>query len=182
MAGDIIQFVGNNVTYGGDYAGNKYGSNFIGTCDFIAYGNIMSLLRETGFANLKTTRVTGQDYFYTFSDLFDGNYAHLKDVSDLQLPATQLSTSSYWYMFKDCTSITTAPVLPSPTSEYYGMFSGCKNLNYIKCLATDSPHDTSYWMNSVQTVKGTFVKAHGAVWSRGADGIPENWTVVEDTE
>lgn len=180
LVGDIIQFVGNNETYGGDYAGNKYGSNLIGTCDFIAYGNIMSLLRETGFANLKTTRVTGQNYRYTFADLFDGNYTHLKDVSDLQLPATELSTNSYWYMFKDCTSITTAPVLPSPTSRYYGMFSGCINLNYVKCLATDG--GSTYWMNGVQTVEGTFVKAPGAVWQRGVNGIPENWTIVEDTE
>lgn len=178
LAGDIIQFVGNNVTYGGENSGNKYGSNLIGTCDFIAYGNIMSLLRETGFANLKTTMVTGREYYYTFTDLFDGNYSHLKDVSDLQLPATQLSTGSYDYMFKDCTSITIAPVLPSPASEYTGMFYGCTNLNYVKCLATDG--GSSYWMSGVQTVKGTFVKAPGAVWLRGAGGIPENWTVVED--
>jgi hypothetical protein len=64
------------------------------------------------------------------------------------------------------------------------MFSGCTNLNYVKCLATDISADycTISWLDDVAP-EGTFVKdadmndweigpRDGAVW-----GIPEGWTV-----
>ena len=56
------------------------------------------------------------------------------------LPATTLVNSCYLQMFQGCTSLTTAPELPATTLAercYNGMFDGCTSLNYIKCLATD---------------------------------------------
>ncbi|MBQ6652043.1 MAG: hypothetical protein IJM81_01410, partial [Prevotella sp.] len=68
------------------------------------------------------------------------------------------------------------------------MFSGCANLNYVKCLATDISADycTTNWLGNVAAT-GTFVKATGMEnWTVGPDaddnvnGIPEGWTVVND--
>ena len=86
-------------------------------------------------------------------------------------------------MFENCTSLTTAPVLPARnliTYCYYSMFYGCKSLNYIKCLATSIPtsYCTSAWVRGVAST-GTFVKAASmSKWTTGEKGIPKGWTVL----
>ena len=85
-------------------------------------------------------------------------------------------------MFRGCTSLTTAPVLPATTltlSCYSHMFYGCTNLNYIKCLATDKSaiECTNSWVTNVAS-SGTFVKNSAASWTTGDDGIPSGWTVT----
>lgn len=58
------------------------------------------------------------------------------------LPATTMATYCYTSMFQGCTSLTSAPVLPATTLAnycYYAMFQNCTSLNYIKCLATNDP-------------------------------------------
>ena len=88
-------------------------------------------------------------------------------------------------MFINCTSLTTAPELPATTLVvrcYFDMFSGCQNIDYIKCLATDISASLciANWVTDVAST-GTFVKAAGMTgWSTGASGIPEGWTVVDD--
>ena len=84
-------------------------------------------------------------------------------------------------MFNSCMSLTSAPELPATTLAvgcYDSMFSGCINLNYIKCLATDiSAKDcTTNWLKSTAK-KGTFVKAEGVTWTEGDSSIPVNWDV-----
>ena len=80
-------------------------------------------------------------------------------------------------MFVGCTSLTTAPELPATTLEegcYSMMFEDCESLNYIKCLATSKPRFTTctgLWVRGVANT-GTFVKASGADWETGEDGIP----------
>ena len=61
------------------------------------------------------------------------------------------------------------------------MFKGCTSLTYVKCLATDKSADycTTNWMLNVPA-GGTFVKASGASWTTGNDGIPSGWTVNEE--
>ena len=103
-----------------------------------------------------------------------------------KLPATTLANQCYVIMFNSCTSLTTAPELPATTlaqSCYDNMFYGCTSLNYIKTMFTTTP-STSYtrnWVNGVAST-GTFVKNMNATWDvRGADGIPEGWTVELDS-
>ena len=102
------------------------------------------------------------------------------------LPATALENMCYNTMFQNCTSLTTAPELPATTMKpmcYYGMFQGCTSLNYIKCLATDisSFYCTSSWVSNVAST-GTFIKAADmASWTTGKDGIPEGWTVIDNS-
>lgn len=102
------------------------------------------------------------------------------------LPATTLSYGCYYQMFNNCTSLTTAPVLPTEKLVkecYYEMFSNCTSLNYIKCLATDISASicTTNWVYSVAST-GTFVKnANMSSWTTGDYGIPNNWTVEDNT-
>lgn len=98
------------------------------------------------------------------------------------LPATKLETLCYAAMFALCPNLETAPALPATTlvnSCYYGMFSGCTKLNNVTCLATNiSANNCTYgWLTGVAAT-GTFTKAGEMTgWSRGGDGIPEEWTV-----
>lgn len=131
------------------------------------YGNIMSLINPTGFAN-ETVLVDGSDETATTAN-FKNMFIRVKcvDASGLilpattltrycygfmfgggqalftqapELPATTLVDSCYHRMFDSCRNLTTAPELPATTLAdncYDRMFQNCTNLNYIKCLATN---------------------------------------------
>jgi len=121
---------------------------------------------------------------YTY--MFYGCTSLTKGPSSVGTSGTTMrnSESACTYMFSNCTSLTTAPELPAKTLIdycYEGMFSGCSNLNYIKCLATDiSASDCiSNWVNGVANT-GTFVKAPSMTgWTTGVNGIPTGWEVQE---
>ena len=90
-----------------------------------------------------------------------------KDCTSLttapELLATTLVTSCYSFMFQGCTSLTTAPELIATTLAsqcYYSMFNNCTSLNYIKCLATNISASNCL-TNWVSGVasSGTFVKS-----------------------
>jgi hypothetical protein len=89
-------------------------------------------------------------------------------------------------MFASCTSLTTAPELPTTTLVngcYSMMFKDCSSLNYIKAMFTTTPSTTytSNWVNNVAS-SGTFVKNSAAQWDvTGDNGIPTNWTVQTAT-
>lgn len=81
-----------------------------------------------------------------------------------ELPSTTLAEGCYEEMFRGCTSLIKAPELPATTLAvncYQYMFSGCSNLNYIKCLATDISA-TGCTSSWVNNVSqtGTFVKSN----------------------
>ena len=180
-AGDILQFYGNGITgYGGttDGASTKIEG---GTADFYAYGNIMSLLDEDGFAT-NTDFSTSTDT-YTFAFLFyDNTHLYSHPAKALELPATTLLEGCYYYMFYGCTHLTKAPVLPAATLVKYcyaNMFRGCSSLNYVKCLTTypgSGMNYTTNWLSGVPS-SGTFVKKSGVTWE---SGIPSGWTVTEE--
>lgn len=111
--GDIIQFKGDNLSYGGTMlwsSGTTIIYNSFGTtARFKIKGNIMSLINSSNFSTLDTLQNT-----YTFCNLFKG-CSLLIDASKLILPATTLSDSCYREMFKDCINLTTAPELPATT-------------------------------------------------------------------
>ena len=127
--GDKVAFYGNgtNITsYGGTVIGG-------GTAEVKAYGNIMSLVNETGFDTATTLTADGA-FYYLFQDYFN-----LKDISGLKLPATTLTMRCYESMFSNCSGLTTVPsdLLPATTlarSCYRRMFAGCENLTNVPTL------------------------------------------------
>ena len=58
------------------------------------------------------------------------------------------------------------------------MFKGCKNLNFIQCLATDTSASecTKDWVYDV-SASGTFVNVTNTLWPTGNNGIPKDWTI-----
>ena len=142
-AGDRVQIYGNgtNTQVYGSYAKvSILGSGDGFTCK--AYGNIMSLLDEEGFA----TKTDLPNYGSVFARLFEGNTA-LTDASYLRLPATMLAESCYFRMFLGCTALTQAPELPATTLTnlcYCQMFFGCTSLTSAPDLPSTTLAESCY--------------------------------------
>ena len=139
VAGDKVQFRGNNATYGSsssDYSAFK-GS----TAEFEVEGNIMSLINSTNF----TTATTLESNF-TFAGLFS-DCTGLTSAENLILPATILAIGCYAIMFAGCSSLTTVPKLPATTLAencYIGMFSNCTSLTTAPELPANTLADYCY--------------------------------------
>ena len=182
-AGDKVQFYGNGTQT--QVYGDTPEVEILGDGDGFktkVYGNIMSLLDETGFA----TKTDLPDARFVFYGLFKNN-ATLIDASELLLPAATLQESCYQAMFDDCTSLTKAPKLLATTLTtwcYVNMFKGCSKLATVTCLATsgiDQHNSTSNWLQGAGTeVQGTktFNAVSTAEWPSGVNGIPSSWTRV----
>ena len=138
-AGDKVAFYGNGTSIT-CYSGTTIAG---GTADVKAYGNIMSLVDENGFATA-TTLTANNAFFYLFSE-----YANLKDISGLLLPATTLTESCYATMFYNCTGLTTVPsdLLPATTLAsrcYVAMFGSCENLTNVPTLPATTLAELCY--------------------------------------
>ena len=123
-AGNTIMWKG-NLTPGVSYPSYGIGT-FVATGKFDVYGNVMSLLYGDNFVG--QTSLTGKTY--AFYNLFKGN-TKIVSTLNLILPATMLADYCYEFMFRGCTSLTTAPELPATTLAsrcYSAMFSGCESL------------------------------------------------------
>lgn len=197
VAGDIVQFRGNNTAYA---EGISYYSTFDGTTAYFnVYGNIMSLIDSVNYSSLTSIATDAFIRLFKGLNVISANNLILRIINDQcyfelfsncsllisapELPSITIGRGSYNSMFAHCTSLTTAPALPATTlvyQSYATMFYGCTNLNYIKCLATDisAQNCTISWLNSVSST-GTFVKKVGVEWPSGSSGIPEGWTVID---
>ena len=116
---------------------------------------------------------------YAMSNMFS-NCTSLINVPSNLLPALNLGTQCYWYMFEGCSGLTESPILPAPnlvSQCYNGMFRNCSSLNSVICLS-NSTMSFSEWLTGVAST-GTFYKNQSATWTTGANGIPSNWTVVD---
>jgi len=136
--GDIVRFKGNN-SYYGVYSGYPEYFYFNGTSTFDAYGNIMSLTKGDNFKSTKSISS------YAFYNLFKSS--KLVSAEHLILPVTTLASGCYCEMFKDCTSLTTAPVLPATTLAsncYSGMFEGCTSLTTTPALPATTLAESCY--------------------------------------
>ncbi len=111
-----------------------FNSHFYSDIEFNVYGNIMSLTHGDTF--IGETTITEYMFNGLFFDTW-GSYGigavscYVVDASNLILPATTLAERCYQSMFRDCTSLTTAPELPATTLFmycYFSMFDGCTSL------------------------------------------------------
>ena len=119
---------------------------------------------------------------YAFKNLFNGCDT-LMDASELTLSDTT-EQSCYEAMFKNCTSIEVAPILPAAnlsTDCYKEMFYGCSSLNEITIKSEDSlGEDYSYnWVYGVAE-EGTFKPVTGIEHETGVHGCPTNWECSAD--
>ena len=207
-ANDKVAFYGNGTSIT-SYYNNGTGDTKIkgGTADCYIYGNIMSLVDETGFAT--ATTLTGENAFNGF--FFQNSKLYNHPSNELVLPATTLTDYCYKEMFRGCSGLTVAPKLPATTLANYcyedmfldcigltsapelpattlttncynRMFRNCSSLNSITCLATNisAPDATTNWLNGVAAT-GTFTKATSTDWgARDVSKIPTGWTIVNN--
>ena len=112
--------------------------------------------------------------------------SNLVNVGSIQLPAKTLSPDCYRELFRECSKLTTAPVLPAPTlvQECYRQMFSSSGIKSIVCLATDiSAMDClNEWVSGVPS-SGTFYTAPGMTnaFPSGSHGIPSGWEVEEYT-
>ena len=143
-AGDKVQFYGNGTQTQAYYIQNGVRVRINGSGEGFqtkVYGNIMSLLDEEGFAT-KTDLPAGN----VFRGLFSYNLT-LSDASELLLPATNLTTYCYAYLFQGCQLLTAVPKLPATTlatSCYEGMFFGCSSLTTAPKLPATTLAESCY--------------------------------------
>ena len=173
--GDKVQFRGTATTYNMSNFSSDSG-------ELYAYGNVMSLLYGSDFAN-KTAFPNGSHS--TFRHLF-ANMRNLYNHPALTivLPATTLAAYCYWGMFSGCTGLTTAPMLPATTLAnncYQEIFRGCSNLSSVVCLATYIPannclSDWLFYAGTNATNPTLHVKSSMAPSNWDAPG----WTIVVD--
>lgn len=105
--------------------GSEFGSISIsGSCNL--KGNCLSLVFYD--AASKNNNLS------TYSNCLKGLFSDCKGIKTVDadfLLATTLASSCYFYMFKGCTSLTTAPELPATTLDtacYFHMFYNCTSL------------------------------------------------------
>ena len=200
--GDVVEFRSANDHMGTAWDGGGY-VNIYPSAECAVYGNVMSLITDGDF--LENTTITQDGAFYRLFAYSNNMVNHEK--YELRLPATELTTACYQYMFYACqkltkapalpatkvynqsynsmfaycTSLTTAPVLPAPTPEfasYYRMFTGCSKLNSVTCLATDISADYCVmYWLDGVAETGTFTKASTVDDDFWAGWIPGGWTV-----
>ena len=120
--------------------------------------------------------------------VINGNVSASGNINSLNNNSDVLPPAAYADLFNGCTSLMSAPELPSVNLSsqcYYRMFKGCTNLNYIKANFVTDPSDTSKkytyeWLDGVALI-GTFVANPEATWTdtvtRSSSTVPENWTI-----
>ena len=139
-AGDKVYFRGNNATYRNSSDKN---AQFSCSAHCYIYGNIMSLVDAENYATATTLTES-----YTFYQMFYNNKNIKSRASlDLVLPATTLTESCYYGMFKFCTGITRTPALPASTLAqncYNQMFRGCDGLTNAPALPATTLADNCY--------------------------------------
>ena len=123
---------------------------------------------------------------HCYHSMFQNCSSALTTVSADMLPATALANNCYHSMFYDCKSLTTSPTLSATTLVegcYRNMFYNCFQLDDITCYATDisATNCTANWTSSVHST-GLFIKRSTmSAWTTGANGIPVNWEIRNDS-
>ena len=145
VAGSITVAIGDKVRFYGNgnsitsYSGTKIAG---GTAQVKAYGNMISLVKETDYTSATTLATEA------FKEFFKGNTT-LINASGLLLPANvTLGTSSCQSMFSGCNKMTTAPAeLPAAlaTSCYRSLFYQCTSLTTVPALPVTTMCESCYY-------------------------------------
>lgn len=111
-----------------------------------------------------------------------GMKALFKDCTSLTkapLLLNALANYCYEHMFSG-TSLTQAPSLPATTLAnwcYAYMFDGCQSLKEVRIAATtDAPYALSSWLFHVSSTGDFYCDPNATIFPTGASGIPQNWT------
>ena len=199
--GDRVYFragVGGNTSFAASANDYRY---FALTGGVAVGGNIHTLLVWNGrmtaltgsftFCSLfygQSALLTAEDLLLPATTLVDSCYRSLFDrctslTTGPVLPATTIVANCYRSMFYSCSALTAAPELPGErlvTDCYKYMFFGCNSIPSITTRQKTFTGCTNWVQNITST--GTFYcpTALGtqAKITRGQNGCPKNWTVI----
>lgn len=136
QAGQTIKWKADITPRSSTTAGDAGVGTFSSTGMFNAMGNPYSLMSSNDFRTIDSL----VDKIYALSMLFQ-DCTNLVSAENLSLPANTLSQRCYAYMFRRCSSLTTAPELPAMVLGQYcyeQMFNRCTSLTSdINLPATD---------------------------------------------
>ena len=158
------------------------------------YGNILSTLDGDNFRTISELPVNDyesqEDLWGEFTYFFDCNNSGQQNNQILSHPTKELtipireiySIDTFGSMFDGCALLEQAPyivVYEGDTSNrnFAYMFDGCSNLSYIRCEHNVVDYSNG-WVRNVAS-NGTFVTSNPSEWTRGNDGIPNNWQVIK---
>ncbi len=141
--GDKVQFFGNGTSIT-SYSDDSHTTRISdGTAECYIYGNIMSLVNESGFASATSVSANA------FACLFNPNYLlYNHPTKRLVLPATMLAKNCYQAMFSGCMKLTVAPALPATTLAdhcYDSMFYRCMGLTVAPALPAQTLAENCYY-------------------------------------
>jgi hypothetical protein len=144
QAGQRIQFFSTKSALGDANNANKC-LNIRADKKCYAYGNVMSLIDDEANGFHKDVTIAGNSAFaYLF--YYNANlYNH--EMRTIVLPATALKYCCYSDMFKECTSLTSAPKLAATTLAeacYQYMFLRCTSLTSAPELPAEALKDYCY--------------------------------------
>lgn len=170
-----------------------YGDNFAGQTTLQStytfrglFENVTGLTGDTSNIILPATVMTEQCY----RNLFAGTNI----VTPPKLPALTLAPYCYLNMFINAKQLEVSPDLLAPVLVE-GCYSGMlhmqgtmaeadKKLRYCRCLATDisARNCVANFFNDTNVASnGVFVKAaSNNSWVRGSNGIPTDWTIINE--
>lgn len=122
-AGEKVSFRGKRTSY----ANNNHTTPLISSDNLVyIYGDMMSLICDENWE--RNTAVEADAFKEAF---LNSSKINIPADKDLVLSAVTLGSSCYKSMFKGCTSLTIAPVLPATSSAescYESMFEGCTGM------------------------------------------------------
>ena len=155
-----------------------------GSTYYWLYYNCTSLERLPNIAATTITDISGGNgnyaFYYAFYDCTSMTGSVTLNLT--QVKGKQLFDSCFWRCKISSVDITMQSY-DLQGVVFRNCFNNCTNLNHVRCtidpsLATSD--DFQNWLLNVSST-GTFIQADGVTWSRGASGIPNNWTIETQT-
>jgi hypothetical protein len=187
FSGTTASFIteGNTMSllYGDDFADKK---TLPGTYTFRDLFNDVTGFTDASNLILPATACTEQCY----RNFFAGTNV----INAPKLPALTLAPYCYCNMFINAKQLEVSPDLLAPVLVegcYTGMLhmqgtmaEADKKLRYCRCLATDISARNcvlNFFNNTNVASNGVFVKAaSNNSWTRGSNGIPTDWTIINE--
>lgn len=138
--GDTVAFSGANDHFNLYSGGDNYYSFTTSNGQVDVYGNLMSLVNYASAGNDQNQ----------FMHLFENN-TNIVNASGIILPAVHNNYAILGYLFQNCTSLVSIPVLSAQLYnggyDYYCMFYGCTSLPSAKIAITGTPGGD--WANNL---------------------------------
>ena len=167
------------------------GDNFVGTGlsaanigAFVEIFKPSNLTNGNGIIDAENLILPVGNVIGCFRAMFAGSRQMTKAPKVVNITNVSGATYKCYYMFQYCSSLETAPFLPATSAnnyDYQYMFSDCTSLISCTSLLT-SPTFTSsgicFRMFRNITSSGTLYKNSSASWTKGANAVPNNWTIT----